>query len=422
MIIKGRARGRSSQLAAHLLRHDQNEDIRVDETRGTAASDVPGALAEMEALTAAVHSKRPLYHASISPEAQRPLAEDQIRLAADTLERKLGLQGQPRVIVVHRKQGRQHLHVVWSRVDLERQRIISDAWSYRAHEEAARELEAAFGHRVIQGAHVPPSAPRRRQRAPKDHEYRQAERSGRSAAEVSAQLTALWQGSRDAEAFRKKLQEAGYVLARGDRRLFVVIDSAGNAHSLARRLGMRSRDLAARLGTSCIEGLPSVTEARNLASRRGKAPLLHARYRATAAALAAPARPSRSIRDVRQRPLQLLAATIGWINMPEHAPGIVMRRPALRYLPRGDTRYRAFRAIILAEFAAKIDAAYARMQGDELSSALARLADEREAALRALERLGLKDTAAMPPPARLRIWNRRKANRRFRMRRILPRR
>ena len=178
MIIKGQARGRSRQLAAHLLRRDQNEDIRLYELRGVAAGDVEGALAEMEALSAAVHSKRPLYHASISPEAHTPLTHAQIRIAADTLESKLGLGGQPRVIVVHRKQGREHLHVVWSRIDVERQRVISDSWNYRAHEQAARELEARFGHRTIPGAHRAEPRPARTRRAPKDYEYRQAERSG----------------------------------------------------------------------------------------------------------------------------------------------------------------------------------------------------------------------------------------------------
>jgi Relaxase/Mobilisation nuclease domain len=257
VIINGRARGRSAQLAAHLLRRDQNEDIRLYELRGVTATDVAGALAEMEALTAAVPSKRPLYHASISPEAHRPLNDGQVRVAADTLERKLGLAGQPRAIVLHRKSGREHVHVVWSRLDLGRQRVISDSWSYAAHEEAARELEAAFGHRTVPGAFAP--VPRR---AHRDYEYRQAERSGKSPAEVSAELAALWRGSSDAARFKRKLEEAGYILARGDRRVFVVIDRAGNAHSLARRLGMPTRDLRTRLGTVDLDVLPSVNDAR----------------------------------------------------------------------------------------------------------------------------------------------------------------
>ena len=396
MIIKGQARRRSRQLAAHLLRRDQNEDIHLYELRGVVAGDVAGALAEMEALTAAVHSKRPLYHASISPEAHTPLTEDQIRIAADTLERKLGLSGQPRVIVVHRKLGREHLHVVWSRIDLVRQRVISDSWSYHAHEKAARELETAFGHRVIRGAHVPHGSAPRPRRATKDYEYRQAERSGKPPTQVSAELAALWQESADGQAFRKKLEKAGYTLARGDRRVFVVIDRAGNAHSLARRLGMRSHDLGVELRGLSLDALPSVTEARHAIRRRANATLLHSRYRAAAAELAAPAAPSRLRPVAPGTRARDIVAAIRWINMPEHASHAIMRRAAVRPVARDRRRYHAMRAIVLAEFASKIDAAYALMTGEALSGALARLAEERDAALRALERLNPKDEAGTP--------------------------
>jgi hypothetical protein len=41
---------------------------------------------------------------------------------------------------------------------------------------------------------------------------------------VTAEITALWKNATVAEQFREDLARAGYVLARGDRRVFVVID------------------------------------------------------------------------------------------------------------------------------------------------------------------------------------------------------
>jgi Relaxase/Mobilisation nuclease domain len=394
VIINGRARGRSQQLAAHLLRRDQNEDIRLYELRGVTATDAAGALAEMEALTAAVHSKRPLYHASISPEAHTPLNDDKVRVAADTLERRLGLSGQPRVIVVHRKSGREHLHVVWSRLDLGRQRVISDAWSYAAHEEAARELEAAFGHRVVQGAFAP-----RPRRGYRDYEYRQAERSGKSPADVSAELTALWRGSSDAERFKKRLEEAGYILARGDRRVFVVIDRAGNAHSLGRRLGMPTRDLRVRLRGLDLDALPSVDDARAEVKRARQSPL-RPQYReaareATAAVRRRPgAPPKHAGRD------RAFRAAAGWINVAAHAPQEAARVILSRFVTLA--RLRGIRAAILADFAAKMDDAARRLSDDELLAALKRLADERDAALRALQRLTDQPTMTVRRVRRLR--------------------
>lgn len=36
---------------------------------------------------------------------------------AETIERKLGLEGQPRAIVFHEKEGRRHAQAIWSRID-----------------------------------------------------------------------------------------------------------------------------------------------------------------------------------------------------------------------------------------------------------------------------------------------------------------
>lgn len=387
MIIKGRARGRSRQLAAHLLRRDQNEDIRLYELRGVVAGDVAGALMELEALTASVHSKRPLYHASISPEAHTPFRHEQIGIAADTLERRLGLCGQPRVVVIHRKDGREHLHVVWSRIDLEGRRVISDAWSYYAHEEAARELEAEFGHRAVRGVHAPPSLAPRPRRAPKDYEYRQAERSGKSPAEVSAELLALWQASPDASAFRKKLEEAGYMLARGDRRVFVVIDRAGNAHSLARRLGMRSRDLTARLAGLSLGSLPSVAEARAVGRRRTHAPIAVERFRKAARYVTRRSPPKASYRTRADHAVRLAGAAFARITEPFEARAPV----ALIVLSRGRRKlrpadYRSKRAIVITEFAAKIANAISHTPRDDVEAALGRLYAEQRAALDALSR------------------------------------
>lgn len=40
------------------------------------------------------------------------------------MENKLGLSGQPRAVVFHVKKGREHCHVVWSRIDLDKMRAV----------------------------------------------------------------------------------------------------------------------------------------------------------------------------------------------------------------------------------------------------------------------------------------------------------
>ncbi len=153
MVIKGGARRGATDLATHLARTDTNERMAVLELRGVASQNLPAALREMHAHAIGTRCLRPLYHASINPAADERLTPEQWARSVDQLERKLGLQDQPRAVVVHEKEGREHIHIVWGRID-DTGRTIRDSHNYRKHEEAARELEREFSLRPVQGAHI----------------------------------------------------------------------------------------------------------------------------------------------------------------------------------------------------------------------------------------------------------------------------
>jgi Relaxase/Mobilisation nuclease domain len=388
MIIKGQSRSRNRQLSAHLLRKDQNESVRLYEVRGTVAGDVEGALAEMEARGAAAASKRPLYHASISPEAHTPLTDAQIRIAIDTLEEALGFSAQPRIVVVHRKENREHVHVVWSRVDADRNRAIPDSWNYRCHEEVARTLETLFGHRPIPRSDSWKRG--RKVRAPRDYELRQEERTGKPTVQITAEITALWRSAGDAQAFQARLEEAGYRLARGDRRVLVVIDRNGEVHSLARRIdGVNTRDLRLFFRDVDLQILPSVAEVRQEPVKESSATRLRRDFRAAACQVAQPqalapqaARFVRAMRKpnpaVRSRFSSAASGTEGGVS------GNSLNVRSRGHVAPRSTRYRVFWAIVIADFAAKIANAYRHTPSHELEAALAALHAEREAALSTL--------------------------------------
>ena len=87
-----------------LKRTDTNEEMHVLELRGVAATDVRGALWEMEAVASGCpNCQRPFYHASINTRADERLTTQQREQAIDRLEKELGLTGQPRVVVMHEK-------------------------------------------------------------------------------------------------------------------------------------------------------------------------------------------------------------------------------------------------------------------------------------------------------------------------------
>ena len=266
MVIKGGSVSGAARFAAHLERTDTNE-IRneVIEMRDVAATDLRGALLEMEAVASACpNCKKPLYQASINTQAKERMTDEQRMQAVDRLEKELGLTGQPRVVVVHEKNdGREHCHVVWSRIDLEKMRAISDSHNFRKHEIVARELEREFGHERVQGAHIERDGKPRPPRTPSHKEIQQGARTGVSPKQAREHLTALWQRADNGKAFAEGLAQSGWILARGDRRDFVAIDQKGGTHSLSRRIdGATAKDIRARLADLKPENLPSVAEAR----------------------------------------------------------------------------------------------------------------------------------------------------------------
>lgn len=266
MIIKGKSRTEPAALAAHLGNAEKNERVSLLEVRGTIARDLRGALIEMDAYASGTACVKPLYHAAISPEPPHRLTPEQRAEAIETLESKLGLTGHARVVVMHEKLGREHIHVVWSRIDLDRMKSVSDSHNFRKHEEVSRELERRFGHERVQGAHHERDGIKRPDRTPSRSELRQEERTGISGKTVKAEVTAAFQASDNAEAFREALRDRGYILARGDRRDFVVVDRAGGIHSLARRIdGMKAAELRAFMASIDREKLPDIAQARRLA-------------------------------------------------------------------------------------------------------------------------------------------------------------
>ncbi len=271
MIIKGTSCAGARRLAVHLTRTDTNERAEVKEIRGVVAEDLRGALLEMETVAAGARTTKPFYHSSINTAAHERLTDEQRTVAIDRLESALGLTGQPRVIIIHEKEGREHCHIVWSRINLDRMAAISDSHNYRKHEEVARSLEREFGLERVQGAHVEREGKARPERTPSHAEMLQAERTGMSPKEAKEQITALWQATGTGQEFAAALTEHGYVLARGDRRDFVLIDPLGGTHSLSRRIeGAKAKDVRERMADIDAGQLPSVSEAKQIQRTRAE--------------------------------------------------------------------------------------------------------------------------------------------------------
>jgi len=269
MIISGGSRCNWRFFARHLTNGEQNERVQITQIHGLTSDTILGALREMDAVASGTRCKNFFYHANINPRYGEHLTPDQWEQAVDTLERNLGLTGHARFVVQHEKEGRVHEHIIWCRIDPDTMTAVSDSFTARDHERTSRELEQAFGLEPVDSVLVPDREKDRQERRPKNWETFRGYGSGIDPQQVKEEVTALWNTADSGSAFAAALAEHGYILCKGDRRDFCIVDAAGNEHSLARRIeGQKAASVRARMEDVDRDALPTVAQGRELALQR----------------------------------------------------------------------------------------------------------------------------------------------------------
>ncbi len=244
MILKGSQRGAASELGHHLLKAE-NEQVELHELRGFMADDVPGAMKEAQAVARGTRCRQHLFSVSFNPPENEIVSVAAFERAIDQVETANGLNGQPRIVIFHEKEGRRHAHCVWSRIDAETMTARPLPFFKNKLREISKDLYLEHGWRMPMGLVDS------RQRDPLNFslaEWQQAKREGNDPRALKALLQECWASSDSAGAFEQSLKERGVHLATGDRRSIVVVDFKGEIHSLPRALGMKTKDVAARLG------------------------------------------------------------------------------------------------------------------------------------------------------------------------------
>lgn len=193
MILKGNQRANGGDLAVHLMNEFDNERVHVAQVRGAVASDLKGAFAEFEAVAMGTKCTQPLYSLSINP--SQPISRSQYDEAIEAIEQKLGLSGQPRVVVFHEKYGRAHAHVVWSRIRVDTMRAIPMSHDHRKLCDLACDLAHRFGHELPPGLKAWEKKERfeKQKIDPTLAERAQAQKSGITPDKRCAQITALYE-------------------------------------------------------------------------------------------------------------------------------------------------------------------------------------------------------------------------------------
>ena len=255
MILVGNQRGGARDLALHLMK-DENDHVSIHEMRGFVSDDLEGAFTEAYATSQATRCKQFLFSLSLNPPMQEEVDTATFEEAINRAEVQLGLGGQPRAVVFHEKEGRRHAHAVWSRIRADEMKAVQLSHSKNKLMEVSRDLYREHGWRMPEGMTD------RTKRDSKNftlEEWQQAKRTGKDIKSIKAALQDAWAISDNKASLQHALAERGYVLARGDRRGYVVLDHRAEPYALRTYAGVKTKDIRERVGDP--KELPSIPEA-----------------------------------------------------------------------------------------------------------------------------------------------------------------
>ena len=257
MILKGSQRSGGRQLAAHLLRADENEHVELHELRGFMADNLHDAFQEAYAISKGTRAKQYLFSLSLNPPPNEQVPIEVFESAVEDIEQRLGLEGQPRAIVFHEKEGRRHAHAVWSRIDIDEMKAINLPHFKLKLKDVAKELYLEHGWDMPRGFVD------KNERDPLNfsrEEWQQALRTNQDPKALKKTFQDCWSISDSRQAYEQALLSRGLALARGDRRGYVAVDTEGEIYAIAKYTGIRTKKVKAKLGEP--DALPSIEQAK----------------------------------------------------------------------------------------------------------------------------------------------------------------
>ncbi|MDF2373802.1 MAG: relaxase [Rhizobiaceae bacterium] len=263
MILKASQRGGGQDLAAHLMKLEDNEHLSLHELRGFASENLKDAFKESEAISRGTNCRQYLFSLSLNPPEQEQVPVEVFEETINRIEDRLGLDSQPRAIVFHEKEGRRHAHCVWSRIDAETMTAKQLSFFKNKLQVVSRDLYLENGWKLPEGLK---SASERNPTNFNLAEWQQAQRQGIDPRWLKQVAQQAWTHSDSIRAFTTALEENGLFLAKGDRRGHVALDYNGEVYSLPRLVGCKTKDVTARLGKP--DALSSVEQTREAIGKR----------------------------------------------------------------------------------------------------------------------------------------------------------
>lgn len=263
MILKASQRAGGLQLAHHLMNVRDNDHVEMHDLRGFIGATLDAAFVEAYAVSRGTKCKQFLFSLSLSPPETEIVPDDVFEKAIEKIENKIGLTGQPRAIVFHEKEGRRHAHCVWSRINTDTMTAINLPHFKRKLCDISRELYLEHNWQMPKGLM------KAAERDPLNFtlaEWQQAKRVKQDPRVIKQIFQSCWNRSDSVSAFAAALKERGFYLAKGDKRGHVAVDWRGEVYAISRWVGVKTKEVRARLGDP--DALSGVEETKALISER----------------------------------------------------------------------------------------------------------------------------------------------------------
>jgi hypothetical protein len=220
VIIEGTTHDNAGMLARYLLRAKSGEKEFLRELRDSASDNLREALTDWEACGRALtKGEKILYHTHIRLRDGESLKDAQWMQTIERLEEGLGLMSCPRAIVGHKSTERGlHVHVVWSRLDAETERLAPLSYDRKQFHSVARWAEMEFG------LEPPKPAVKRKpgNRKTHDRELRALKDRGIDRETITKLVRAAWRGSESGDELVTMLSSLGVEIEAGERRDYVI--------------------------------------------------------------------------------------------------------------------------------------------------------------------------------------------------------
>jgi len=199
-----------------------------------------------------------VYAFSLSWSPDETPTREQMTQAAHEALKTLGAEDHQAYLIAHNDEQHAHIHVIVNRVHPEKGTVL-DLWR-----DQDKLSEWSLDYEKKQG----------KVRCTKRAENKRKREAGEFVKYRPPVIQNAWRSSENGKQFQTALDKGGYILARGDKRGFVVLDPQGKVLNPTRKIeradgkNIRVKELNARLSDLDRSKLPSVAEARVLQKQR----------------------------------------------------------------------------------------------------------------------------------------------------------